>query len=112
MSRFVRISADDARDLIDDREVAIIDIRDPDSFTAGRMEGATHLSNETAAGFIEATAKDTPVVVCCYHGNSSQNAAQFLAEQGFSEVYSLDGGFELWNAKFPDDVESGATSPQ
>ena len=105
MSAFVRISPDDARDLIDDRDVAILDIRDPDSFAAGRMQDAVHLSNETAAAFIEKTDKSKPVVVCCYHGNSSQQAAQFLAEQGFSEVYSLDGGFELWNVRFPDDVE-------
>ena len=28
--------------------------------------------------------------------NSSQNAAQFLGENGFKEVYSMDGGFEEW----------------
>ncbi len=39
---------------------------------------------------------DTPVIVCCYHGISSQQAAQFLIHQGFEEVYSLDGGFEAW----------------
>jgi len=105
MSAFVRISPDDARDLIDDRDVAILDIRDPDSFAASRIQDAVHLSNETAAEFIEKTDKSKPVVVCCYHGNSSQQAAQFLSEQGFSEVYSLDGGFELWNVRFPDDVE-------
>jgi len=105
MSAFVRISPDDARDLIDDRDVSILDIRDPDSFAAGHMLDAEHLSNETAATFIEKTDKTKPVVVCCYHGNSSQQAAQFLSEQGFKEVYSLDGGFEVWNARFPDDVE-------
>lgn len=106
MAAFVRISADDARDMIDDRDVSILDIRDPDSFAAGRMLDAAHLSQDTAAAFIENTDKSKPVVVCCYHGNSSQQAAQFLAEQGFSEVYSLDGGFEIWNARFPDDVEN------
>jgi len=105
MNAFVRISAEDARDLIDDREVAILDIRDPESFKASHMLDAEHLSNETAAAFIENTDKSKPVVVCCYHGNSSQQAAQFLTEQGFNEVYSLDGGFEVWNARFPDDVE-------
>ncbi len=105
MNAFVRISPDDARDLIDDRDTTILDIRDPASFTAKRMENAKHFSNDNAAHFIETADKSMPVVVCCYHGNSSQQAAQFLAEQGFSEVYSLDGGFELWNVRFPDDVE-------
>ncbi len=33
----------------------------------------------------------------CYHGISSQGAAQYLVNQGFEEVYSVDGGFEAWH---------------
>jgi len=43
-------------------------------------------------------------VVCCYHGISSQQAAQFLISQDFTEVYSLDGGFTDWQLQYPDAV--------
>ncbi len=33
----------------------------------------------------------------CYHGISSQGAAQYLINQGFDAVYSVDGGFEAWH---------------
>ncbi|MFT4862153.1 MAG: thiosulfate sulfurtransferase, partial [Pseudohongiellaceae bacterium] len=46
--------------------------------------------------FIAAADTAQPLVVCCYHGNSSQSAAAFFAEQGFVQSYSLDGGFEAW----------------
>jgi thiosulfate sulfurtransferase len=59
--------------------------------------------------FITQADLDVPLIVACYHGNSSQSAAAYLAEQGFSDVYSLDGGFELWRATFPDDT---AQSPE
>jgi thiosulfate sulfurtransferase len=39
--------------------------------------------------------------VCCYHGNSSQGAAQYFAEQGFTQAYSLDGGYEMWKVLYP-----------
>jgi thiosulfate sulfurtransferase len=52
---------------------------------------------------------DTPVIVCCYHGISSQQAAQFLIHQGFEEVYSLDGGFEAWRKDQPFEVSQPAT---
>jgi thiosulfate sulfurtransferase len=42
--------------------------------------------------------------VVCYHGNSSQGAAAYLVSQGFSEVYSLDGGIEAWQADYPGEV--------
>jgi rhodanese-related sulfurtransferase len=47
---------------------------------------------------------DAPLIVSCYHGNSSQGAAAYLVGQGFSEVYSLDGGFELWHATYPSET--------
>ncbi|CRR54182.1 Thiosulfate sulfurtransferase GlpE [Pseudomonas aeruginosa] len=46
-------------------------------------------------------------MVVCYHGNSSQSAAAYFIQQGFSDVYSLDGGFELWRSVYPADTSSG-----
>jgi len=77
-------------------EIAIIDIRDRASYLNGHITGATHIDNSNVDAFISETPSNTPVVVCCYHGNSSQGAANFLNEQGFSQTYSLDGGFEEW----------------
>jgi thiosulfate sulfurtransferase len=45
------------------------------------------------------------MVVVCYHGHSSQQAAAWLAGQGFAEVYSLDGGFTEWEYRLPERVE-------
>jgi len=45
--------------------------------------------------------------VVCYHGNSSQSAAAYLISQGFSDVYSLDGGFELWRGTYPTETAQG-----
>lgn len=79
----------------------IVDIRDPNSFAAGSIKDSQRLDNDNVQAFIEQTDKSQPVVVCCYHGNSSQSAAQFLVEQGFAEVYSLNGGYEQWKVSFP-----------
>lgn len=87
-------------------DVAIVDIRDGNSYFEGHITGAKMLDNSTVAQFIETTPKDQAVVVCCYHGNSSQGAAQYLAEQGFKDVYSLDGGFEMWRVIQPEWVEA------
>ncbi|MCP5904950.1 rhodanese-like domain-containing protein, partial [Klebsiella pneumoniae] len=47
----------------------------------------------------------TPVMVMCYHGNSSKGAAQYLLQQGYEAVYSVDGGFDAWHRHFPAEVE-------
>jgi|TARA_B110000908_G_scaffold124182_1_gene145607 thiosulfate sulfurtransferase len=96
MTRFERISVEKARDIISTDNVAIVDIRDRVSFNNGHIENALFVNGDNIDDFIAKTDKDTTVIVYCYHGNSSQNAAQFIAEQGFPKVYSMDGGFELW----------------
>ncbi|MBK5722730.1 thiosulfate sulfurtransferase GlpE [Dysgonomonas sp. Marseille-P4677] len=94
---FKRISSSRAKELVEkNNDSVLVDIRDTDSFINGHVDGALHLTNESLSGFLSTTSKDSPVLVMCYHGNSSQTVAQFLSEQGFTEVYSIDGGYEEW----------------
>lgn len=86
----------------------IVDIRDIQSFNAGHIAGAIHLSNDNLVEFLAQQERSQPVLVCCYHGNSSQGAAQYLAEQGFTAAYSLNGGFSQWAIEYPDQCTQGA----
>ena len=106
MSEFKRIPPEQAQALREQGAV-VVDIRDPQSFANGHIRGSQHLDNHSLAAFIAAADFDHPLIVTCYHGNSSQSAAAYLAHQGFAEVYSLDGGFELWRNLFPGEVAQG-----
>jgi thiosulfate sulfurtransferase len=98
MKHFQQINVEQAKELIDKQPVAIVDIRDDDSYKRGHIENASHLTNDNVQEFIQQADFDTPVIVYCYHGNSSQPAAQYLIEQGFDEVYSLIGGYGAWGS--------------
>ena len=102
---FKRISPAEAKALLEQGNASVADIRDPMSFNMGRIRNAVRVDNSNLQTFMETAAKDKPLIVCCYHGNSSQGAAQFFAEQGYSEAYSLDGGFEMWKMIEPDFCE-------
>ena len=98
---FTRINKQQARAMIEssaDNGLQIADVRDERSFENGHIEGATHLHNGNIREFIEASEPHKPLLIYCYHGNMSQGAAAYFAEQGFSEAYSLDGGFEDWQS--------------
>lgn len=101
MTEFKRISVADAHEMINKGDVVIADIRDEMSFANGHVENAFHLSNGTMVSFSQNYDYETPVLVFCYHGNSSQGAAQYLVQQGYEEVYSVDGGFEMWKLNYP-----------
>ncbi len=93
---FKHISIDDFKTLSREKSITLIDIRDPQSFAAGHIEDAIHISDQNVADFIAQADLDKPLVVCCYHGNSSQGAADYFHHQGFEETYSLDGGYTDW----------------
>ena len=106
MEQFECINVQDARQKIAEEQALLVDIRDPQSFAAGHATGAFHLTNDSLPAFMAAADLSKPVLVMCYHGNSSKGAAQYLLEQGFSAAYSIDGGFSAWNTVFPHDVEA------
>ena len=101
---FAHMQVEELAQVIDDKAHVVVDIRDETSFNNGRITDALHLTNESLADFLRDADPDAPVVVCCYHGHSSQQAAQFLVSQDFTQVYSLDGGFTQWQLQYPDKV--------
>jgi len=103
---FKRISASDAHNLLAGGTAQLVDIRDELSYQTAHIKGALNLNNTNLQNFIESADPDRPVLVCCYHGISSQSAAEFLNQKGFEDVYSVDGGFEACQGLF--NVVSGS----
>lgn len=94
---FQRISKEVAKQILaTETNTILIDIRDSESFSDSHDESSLHLTQENLSDFIVNTEKQVPVLVMCYHGNSSQSVAQYLTAQGFETVYSIDGGYEVW----------------
>ncbi len=93
-----RINCEDARTLIETSGsgVQIVDIRDEQSYAQGHMDGAVHIGGSNLQAFIDDAELEQPLIVCCYHGHMSLSAAAYFEEQGFAEVYSLDGGYTEW----------------
>lgn len=107
MSEFHCIDPEQALELRQ-RGATVVDIRDPHSYATLHIAGSQRIDNQTLADFMAQADMDQPLVVVCYHGHSSQSAAAFFSQQGFSEVYSLNGGFEVWRSVYPDETESGS----
>jgi adenylyltransferase/sulfurtransferase len=90
--------ADLQRRLKSGEPVAVIDVRDPDEFRDGYIEGATNISR----GFLEfrvATAVSepaAPVVLYCQTGLRSMLAAKALKDLGYTNVINLQGGYQKW----------------
>ena len=94
-----RISVGDAKSMIGAEDVHIVDIRDSQSFNIDHLSQAQNITGANAEDFVKTAQKDKPLLIYCYHGNSSPIAGKFFLESGFADVYSIEGGFEKLRSK-------------
>ena len=94
------ISIDEAKALIDKGGTNIADVRDAGSHLSANIENSINIQQENIDEFVSTTDKGKPLIIYCYHGHSSQGAADYFFNQGYSEVYSMDGGYEAWRVKY------------
>ena len=79
----------------------VLDVRKPDEFAQGHVNGAKHLASDQilTAGENFKRYKDKPVVVYCDSGSLAAAAVRQLVSQGFTKAFTLRGGFAGWRAE-------------
>ena len=80
-------------------DLVVLDIRTPEEYSAGTIEGAVNI-DFYAADFsdrIAALDRDATYVLFCRTGSRSAGAAQLMRDLDFSEVYEIDGGIVAWS---------------
>ena len=76
--------------------LSVLDVREPDEWAAGHIEGAVHIPLGQVADRIDEV-PDGQVLVVCKVGGRSGRAAGYLVQQG-RDVVNLDGGMLDWEA--------------
>lgn len=87
-----------------DSGAAVIDVRTPEEFAAGHIEGAVNIDVNGPDFDQRISELDTSetYAVYCRSGNRSAVATQLMAQQGFTSMYDLSGGIVAWeNAGLP-----------
>lgn len=80
--------------------ITIIDVRTPEEYAEGHLDGAT-LIDFYDPGFgerIAALDPDGEYLVYCRSGNRSGQAVAAMAELGIDQVYDMDGGVVAYSA--------------
>jgi rhodanese-related sulfurtransferase len=82
-------------ELLDGGEVALIDVREPHEWAAGRLTGARHTPIEQVSSEAATIDRDRTVVFYCRGGNRSEMVADAFREDGY-DAYNLAGGISAW----------------
>ena len=87
--------------LMEDKELQLVDVRTAEEVSQGMIEGAQNIDfrNPEFESNIGKLDKKKPIAVYCGAGIRSGKSAAMLQELGFEEVYDLTGGFNQWEAE-------------
>ena len=100
-SGYRRISIREAKILIDNNpDITIADIRDGKFFNESNIPNSVHVTSESIEKFLKTTQKENPLLIYCYHGVNSREAADYFVKEGYKAVYSMDGGFSDYSKHF------------
>lgn len=77
------------------KQLLIIDIRSWLEYWTGHIPGAQKLSQSYIFNNIE---KDQAIAVTCLSGHRSAIVAHRLIDQGYRQVYNLQGGLLAWQS--------------
>jgi molybdopterin/thiamine biosynthesis adenylyltransferase/rhodanese-related sulfurtransferase len=97
-SQIVEIDTAAAQKRIEEGNVVVLDVREPDEYEQGALPNALHIPRGHLEAQIEGRAvdRDQTIVVYCAGGVRSAFAAQTLQELGYTDVLSVAGGFGKW----------------
>jgi rhodanese-related sulfurtransferase len=95
---FYRVDVAEAKEMVKDPAVAVIDVRDPHEYQAGHVPDATLIPVNSVFARRGELPKDGKILFVCKMGSRSALAAEMAAAAGLpaERLYNLDGGTDAW----------------
>jgi len=101
-SRIAEVTVAEARNILDgSTDAVLIDVREDHEWQAARAQRAIHLGKGIIERDIEEKVPNhnTELILYCGGGYRSALAADVLQQMGYSNVYSMAGGWKAWQEK-------------
>lgn len=98
-TRIREVTVDETRERMNSNNgVRLIDVREDNEWQAAHATDAEHLGKGIIERDIEAAVPDksTEVILYCGGGFRSALAADVLQQMGYTNVFSLAGGWKAW----------------
>jgi len=79
-------------------EIQVIDIREPEKFQAGHMQGALNIFQKDIPAHVDKISRAGMVVICCTYGIKSDQVYLYLREKHKRKnLWILEGGLYDWS---------------
>ena len=90
-------STQEGLELVAQEKVQLLDVRTPGETSAGVLPGAQLIPLDQLEQRWREVPKGKPTLVYCAAGVRSAAACEFLSQQGYADLYNLEGGYGSWS---------------
>ena len=93
------IHIDEFKTKIEEGGYELIDLRTPEEFNSGHLEGASNIdfTHPDFHSLLEDMDKNKKYLLYCRTGNKSGQTLEMMQERDFTESYNMIGGIVEWN---------------
>lgn len=96
LEEYKNIPAGKAKELMEDGDYFVIDVRNKSEWDSGHIPGAQHMMLGNLSDRLDEIPKDKKIIAHCQSGARSAIGTSLLQSKGFKEVVNLEGGFAAW----------------
>ncbi len=99
VENYKNLSASEFKDLAEQKDVLILDVRTPQEFQQSRLENAVNIpvqELENRLDEVKKLSKGKKILVYCKTGRRSKIASEILVRNGFKNVFNLQNGIVDW----------------
>ena len=95
---YQNITANEVQDLMKSKRLNFLDVRTPGEYAEGHIPEAKNINvnDNSFANKIAGLKKDSTYYVYCRSGMRSAKACKIMSENGFENVFNLNGGIGAW----------------
>jgi rhodanese-related sulfurtransferase len=95
-----------------EEKFVLLDVREAWELDQAKIEDSrlevtamSRLANEGPAALPESVQKkEMPVYILCHHGNRSKQVTMWLAQQGYENIFNVQGGIEEYARKITPEI--------
>jgi rhodanese-related sulfurtransferase len=101
-TRIREVTTEEAEAMLQTHDtLVVIDVREQDEFREGHLPGARGIGRGILEYHIadEVPDTDTEILLYCRGGNRSALAADSLRQMGYTNIYSMKGGWRQWSSE-------------
>jgi adenylyltransferase/sulfurtransferase len=90
--------------LLKEEGIKLIDVREKWEHNLARINGSELVPVSDFNGYYKKLDINKKIVVFCHHGSRSYKVCQFMIQNGFKNIYNLEGGINAWSSEVDNSI--------